>query len=65
MRDLPNYAEGQQLCTKLCAHNRIIPRSVAQQFVVIYTVTTKAFSCCERSTRKDAPMLHQTGLFRI
>ena len=28
MRDLPNYAEGHQLCAKLCAHNRIIQRSL-------------------------------------
>ena len=30
MRDLPNYAEGHQLCAKLCAHNRIIPRSLVK-----------------------------------
>ena len=31
MRDLPNYAEGHQLCAKLAmrAHNRIIQRSLA------------------------------------
>ena len=28
MRDLPSYAEGHQLCAKLCAHNRIIQRSL-------------------------------------
>ena len=30
MRDLPNYAEGHRLCAKLCAHNRIIQRSLAK-----------------------------------
>ena len=30
MRDLPNYAEGHQLCAKLCAHNRIIQRSLEE-----------------------------------
>jgi len=28
MRDLPNYAEGHELCAKLCAHNCIIQRSL-------------------------------------
>jgi len=35
MRDLPNYAEGHQLCAKLCAaHNRIIPRSLDNRMAV-------------------------------